>query len=115
LQAKRVTGQRTYKLSKEKITCHLTTIFALGLKGLGENTKLGGSMLVMAIVGGAFFPLVLGAIARSTGSMALGYVVPLVCFGGVALYGFAAPWILPKPGNTDPEAGLLAAEYGQGF
>jgi len=31
------------------------TIFALGLKGLGENTKLGGSMLVMAIVGGAFF------------------------------------------------------------
>ena len=30
------------------------TIFALGLKGLGENTKLAGSMLVMAIVGGAF-------------------------------------------------------------
>ena len=91
------------------------TIFALGLKGLGENTKLGGSMLVMAIVGGAFFPLVLGAIARGTGSMALGYLVPLACFAGVALYGFAAPWILPKPGNTDPEAGLLTAEYGQGF
>src|SRR5437868_4256142 len=50
------------------------TIFALGLKGLGGNTKLGGSFLVMAIVGGAFFPLVLGAIARSTGSMALGYI-----------------------------------------
>jgi MFS transporter, FHS family, L-fucose permease len=91
------------------------TIFALGLKGLGENTKLGGSMLVMAIVGGAFFPLVLGAIARSTGSMALGYLVPLVCFAGVGLYGFAAPWILPKPGNTDPQAGAIAAEYGQGF
>ena len=90
------------------------TIFALGLKGLGENTKLGGSMLVMAIVGGAFFPLVLGAIARSTGSMALGYLVPLVCFAGVGLYGFCAPLILPKPGDTDPEAGLLVAEYGQG-
>src|ERR1039458_6537190 len=74
------------------------TIFALGLKGLGENTKLGGSMLVMAIVGGAFFPLVLGAISRSTGSMALGYLVPLVCFAGVALYGFAAPRILPRTG-----------------
>jgi FHS family L-fucose permease-like MFS transporter len=91
------------------------TIFALGLKGLGENTKLGGSFLVMAIVGGAVFPLVLGKIADITGSMALGYIVPLVCFGGVALYGFAAPWILPKPGNTDPEAGVIAAEYGQGF
>jgi FHS family L-fucose permease-like MFS transporter len=91
------------------------TIFALGLKGLGENTKLGGSMLVMAIVGGAFFPLVLGAISRSTGSMALGYLVPLFCFAGVAIYGFAVPWILPPPGMTDPEAGIIAKEYGQGF
>jgi FHS family L-fucose permease-like MFS transporter len=88
------------------------TIFALGLKGLGENTKLGGSMLVMAIVGGAVFPLILGKIADRTGSMALGYIVPLVCFAGVALYGFAAPWILPAAGNTDPEAGVIAAEFG---
>jgi len=88
------------------------TIFALGLKGLGEDTKLGGSMLVMAIVGGALFPLALGGIARSTGSMALGYIVPGLCFAGVSLYGFFAPLILPPPGNTDPEAGVLAAEYG---
>jgi len=91
------------------------TIFALGLKGLGENTKLGGSMLVMAIVGGAVFPLVLGKIVDVTGSMALGYLVPLACFAGVSLYGFCAPLILPKPGNTDPEAGVLTAEFGQGF
>jgi FHS family L-fucose permease-like MFS transporter len=91
------------------------TIFALGLKGLGENTKLGGSMLVMAIVGGAVFPILLGRIADLTGSMALGYLVPLVCFAGVALYGFAAPWILPPAGNTDPDAGIIAAEFGQGF
>jgi FHS family L-fucose permease-like MFS transporter len=91
------------------------TIFALGLKGLGENTKLGGSMLVMAIVGGAFFPLLLGWIARSTGSMALGYLVPLFCFAGVAAYGFVAPSILPPPGMTDPEAGLIAAERGYGI
>src|SRR3984957_3136722 len=80
------------------------TIFALGLKGLGPNTKLAGSLLVMAIVGGALFPLVLGYIARSTGSLALGYIVPLVGFAVVSLYGFAAPWILPPAGNTDPEA-----------
>ena len=64
------------------------TIFALGLKGLGRNTKIGGSLLVMAIVGGAIFPPVLGLIARQTGSLALGYVVPLAGFCGVALYGF---------------------------
>ena len=29
------------------------TIFALGLEGLGRMVKLGGSLLVMAIVGGA--------------------------------------------------------------
>ena len=82
------------------------TIFALGLKGLGPNTKLAGSLLVMAIVGGALFPLVLGYIARSTGSLALGYIVPLVGFAVVSIYGFAAPWILPPP-NTDPDAGEI--------
>ena len=72
------------------------TIFALGLKGLGPNTKLAGSLLVMAIVGGALFPLVLGFIARNTGSLAKGYIVPLVGFAVVALYGFLAPRIQPK-------------------
>jgi FHS family L-fucose permease-like MFS transporter len=64
------------------------TIFALGLKGLGRNTKLGGSLLVMAIVGGAIFPPIMGLIARNTGSIALGYLVPMVGFCGVAIYGF---------------------------
>jgi len=64
------------------------TIFALGLKGLGPNTKLAGSLLVMAIVGGAIFPLVLGLIAQKTGSLALGYVVPAAGFVVVAIYGF---------------------------
>jgi FHS family L-fucose permease-like MFS transporter len=67
------------------------TIFALGLKGLGPNTKLAGSLLVMAIVGGAVFPLFLGAIAKQTGSIALGYIVPLGGFAAVSLYGFFAP------------------------
>lgn len=64
------------------------TIFALGLKGLGRNTKLGGSLLVMAIVGGAIFPPIMGLIARNTGSIALGYLVPMAGFCGVAIYGF---------------------------
>jgi MFS transporter, FHS family, L-fucose permease len=72
------------------------TIFALGLKGLGPNTKLAGSLLVMAIVGGAVFPPVLGLIARTTGSWAKGYIVPLLGFIVVALYGFLAPRVQPK-------------------
>jgi FHS family L-fucose permease-like MFS transporter len=72
------------------------TIFALGLKGLGPNTKLAGSLLVMAIVGGAVFPPVLGLIARNTGSLAKGYIVPLAGFVVVALYGFLAPRVQPK-------------------
>ncbi|GGA64709.1 L-fucose:H+ symporter permease [Edaphobacter acidisoli] len=64
------------------------TIFALGLKGLGRNTKLGGSLLVMAIVGGAIFPPIGGLIAKHTGGWALGYVVPMAGFIGVAIYGF---------------------------
>lgn len=64
------------------------TIFALGLKGLGRNTKIGGSLLVMAIVGGALFPPIMGLISRDTGRIALGYFVPMVGFVGVAVYGF---------------------------
>ncbi|WP_260703789.1 L-fucose:H+ symporter permease [Edaphobacter flagellatus] len=70
------------------ISIMFPTIFALGLKGLGCNTKLGGSLLVMAIVGGAIFPPIQGLIARQTGSLALGYVVPAIGFAGVAIYGF---------------------------
>src|SRR3981189_1099839 len=79
------------------------TIFALGLKGLGPNTKLAGSLLVMAIVGGAIFPPVLGFIAKTTGSWAKGYVVPLLGFVVVALYGFLAPRVQPREVAAAPQ------------
>ena len=65
------------------------TIFALGLKGLGPNTKLGGSLLVMAIVGGALMPLVMGKIADARHSIAPGYLVPLAAYIIIAVYAFA--------------------------
>jgi FHS family L-fucose permease-like MFS transporter len=80
------------------------TIFALGLKGLGPNTKLAGSLLVMAIVGGAIFPPILGLIARNTGSLAKGYIVPLLGFVVVALYGFLAPRVQPTEVAASPQA-----------
>jgi FHS family L-fucose permease-like MFS transporter len=77
------------------------TIFALGLKGLGPNTKLAGSFLVMAIVGGAIFPPILGWIATTTGSLAHGYVVPAIGFLGVALYGFVASKWVSEPAEAN--------------
>jgi FHS family L-fucose permease-like MFS transporter len=79
------------------------TIFALGLKGLGPNTKLAASLLVMAIVGGAVFPPVLGFIAKATGSWAKGYIVPLLGFIVVALYGFLAPRVQPREVAAVPQ------------
>ena len=62
------------------------TIFALGIRGLGDYTKLGSSLIVMAIVGGAIAAPFMGRIADEH-SMRTGFVVPLVCFGLIALYG----------------------------
>jgi FHS family L-fucose permease-like MFS transporter len=64
------------------------TIFALGLKGLGPNTKIGGSLIVMAIVGGAVLTPIMGLISVRTGSIALAYLVPLTGYVVVAIYGF---------------------------
>ena len=63
------------------------TIFALGVKDLGPSTKLGGSLIVMAILGGAVFPPLLGVIVHHTGSMAMGYLLPLLGYVVVAVYG----------------------------
>jgi FHS family L-fucose permease-like MFS transporter len=62
------------------------TIFALGVRGLGDYTKLGSSLIVMSIVGGAIAAPFMGHIA-DTHSMRTGFVVPLVCFVFIAIYG----------------------------
>jgi FHS family L-fucose permease-like MFS transporter len=75
------------------------TIFALGIRGLGEHTKLASSIIVMSIVGGAIAPPLMGHIADIS-SMRTGFVVPLVCFVFIALYGMF--W--QKLENKDREA-----------
>jgi FHS family L-fucose permease-like MFS transporter len=64
------------------------TIFALGIKELGPNTKLGGSMIIMAIIGGAALTPIMGLISDRTGSMALAMLVPLVCYVFITYYSF---------------------------
>jgi FHS family L-fucose permease-like MFS transporter len=62
------------------------TIFALGIKDLGPLTKKGSSLLVMSIVGGALIPILMGRIA-DVSRMALGFIVPLVCFAFIFYFG----------------------------
>lgn len=63
------------------------TIFALGIKNLGADTKPASSLIIMSIVGGAILPLVYGYIADQTGNVQLGYIVPLICFAFVFYFG----------------------------
>jgi FHS family L-fucose permease-like MFS transporter len=62
------------------------TIFSLGIKDVGADTKMASSLIVMSIVGGAFLPPVLGIISDATGSIQNGYIVPLLCFVVVFLF-----------------------------
>ena len=64
------------------------TIFSLGINGLKENTKPASSLIVMAIIGGAIFPVIMGYIIdNSNDNIQVGYWVPLICFIVVLYYG----------------------------
>ena len=64
------------------------TIFALGLKDLGPNTKMCSSFLVMAIIGGAILTPLMGLISEATKSMATAMLIPLGCYFIVAFFAF---------------------------
>ncbi len=66
------------------------TIFALGVDGLAEKTKTGSSLLVMAIIGGAIFPLCMGYIADFTNAQ-IAVAVPLLCFVMVMRFALVYP------------------------
>jgi len=64
------------------------TIFSLGINDLKENTKPASSLIVMAIIGGAIFPVIMGYIIdNSNDNIQVGYWVPLLCFVVVLYYG----------------------------
>jgi MFS transporter, FHS family, L-fucose permease len=64
------------------------TIFALGIEGLDRNTKIGGSLIIMAIVGGAVLTPLMGWISQTQHSIAQAYLVPLGCYMVIAIYSF---------------------------
>jgi FHS family L-fucose permease-like MFS transporter len=61
------------------------TIFALSLEGLGRHTKLGASLLVMSIVGGAILPAVMGRISDMS-SIQTAFGVAVVCYAYVLYF-----------------------------
>lgn len=75
------------------------TIFALSIHGLGKHTKIGSSILIMSIVGGAIMTPVMGRIV-DIGGMRVGFIIPLICFSFIAAY--AVNWV--KLEATDAKA-----------
>ena len=62
------------------------SIFALGIRGLGEQTKTASSVMVMTIVGGAVCPALMGLIGEQ--NMNTGFIIPMICFAYIAVFGY---------------------------
>jgi FHS family L-fucose permease-like MFS transporter len=66
------------------------TIFSLGIKDLGADTKPASSLIIMSIIGGAIFPVVMGYIIdRFNDNLQIGYIVPLIGYIVVLYFGIA--------------------------
>ena len=63
------------------------TIFSLGIKDLGGDAKFGSSLIIMSIVGGAILPPVFARISDVTDNIQNGYIIPLLCFVVVLIFG----------------------------
>lgn len=70
------------------------TIFTTSLRGLGHHTKAGSSFLVMAIVGGAVVPPVMGLVSDAS-SINTAMLVPAICFAVVMSFGFTTRSAVP--------------------
>ncbi|RTQ51686.1 sugar MFS transporter [Hymenobacter gummosus] len=61
-------------------------IFPLAIKGLGPFTKQGSSYLIMAIVGGALIPLLMGWVATHGGGLRVAFLLPALCYAYLLYY-----------------------------
>lgn len=86
------------------------TIFALSLKNLGAYTKLGSSLLVMSIIGGAICPAIMGLISDAT-SIQHAFIVPLIAYCFILYFSTKGylPQTIASP-NSHHEIGVTAAE-----
>lgn len=77
------------------------TIFALGLKGMGEKTKTAGSLLVMAILGGAALTKIMGMAADAYG-LEMAYLLPAACYAVIGLYAWLWAGYKPRAAGLSP-------------
>lgn len=70
------------------------TIYGLAIRDLGEDTKIGASGLIMAILGGAILTAVQGWISDAQG-IHVAFLVPLACFMVVLYYGLTTHKLRP--------------------
>ena len=67
------------------------TIYGIALEGISEaEAKVGGSFLVMAILGGAILTAIQGYVSTTLNSINFAYWIPVVCFIVVGVYGIIA-------------------------
>lgn len=70
------------------------SIFALGVRGLGDKTKTAASILVLTVVGGAIAPSLMGVLGAK--SMNTGFIIPLICFLYILFFGYIGSRIKVK-------------------
>jgi FHS family L-fucose permease-like MFS transporter len=80
------------------------TIFALSIKNLGPLMKRGSSLLVMAIIGGAVFPAIMGRISDAS-SIQRAFVVPLACYVFILYFAVAGYRPVPARAGTSTATG----------
>jgi len=83
------------------------TIFALSVKQLGQYTKLGSSLLVASIIGGAIFPAIMGFISDHS-TIRVAFIVPLICQAYVLYFAVRGYRPVLVPGS--PAAELSSAK-----
>lgn len=74
------------------------TIFALGIHGLGVQAKKASAFIVMAILGGAIMPKLMGHLG-DVYDMSVAFLIPSGCFAVITLYGFSWPALARSRGN----------------
>jgi FHS family L-fucose permease-like MFS transporter len=82
-----------------------SNIFTLSIRGLGEYTSQGSSLLIMAVVGGAIIPPLQGNLADSLQSFQASYLVPAACFLYIAFFGWKMQALFSEKNSTRGEHG----------
>ncbi|EOC4913679.1 L-fucose:H+ symporter permease [Escherichia coli] len=62
------------------------TIFSLGIKNLGQDTKYGSSFIVMTIIGGGIVTPVMGFVSDAAGNIPTAELIPALCFAVIFIF-----------------------------